>query len=372
MIRAAVPAIVVAACAAGPGPSAPVPTPLSGDALAIDAAAVDAVPVDVGPPVPWLKGSTHVHAQPSRDSTTPVPAVIAWYEQHGYDFIVLTDHNRITEIDGNTYGETWVRARDTGLIVLAGIELTFNPDKCLPQDVDMKCRIHVNGLGVTERVPGKLDWADRQTDQRLLQYTKGLDTITALGGLAQLNHPQWQWGMQPDLLIELGKRGFTLIEIANRQFDNWNAGDATHPSMETLWDAALTAGVDLWGVASDDAHDYQADGGGQYPAGGGWVMVRARRDPDAIKAALAAGQFYASTGVTLSRADVVGAELIVEVDASDPGDHAIAFISDGKLIDAVTARAARIEIPAGHYVRAVVRRLDDPTGAMAWTQPARR
>jgi len=375
VIRAVVPAaaVALAACAAGPGPSAPVPTPVSGDAVAIDAAVVDAVPLaDAGPPLPWLKGSTHVHAQPSRDSTTPVPAVIAWYEQHGYDFIVLTDHNRITEIDGNTYGETWVRARETGLIVLAGIELTFNPDKCLPQDVDMKCRIHINGLGVTERMPGKLDWADRKTDQRLLQYTKGLDTITALGGLAQLNHPQWQWGMQPDLIVELGKRGFKLVEIANRQFDNWNGGDATHPAMETLWDAALTAGVDLWGVASDDAHDYQADGGGQYPAGGGWVMVRAPRDPDAIKAALAAGQFYASTGVTLSRADVVGSELIVEVDASDPGDHAIAFISDGKLIDAVTARAARIEIPAGHYVRAVVRRLDDPTGAMAWTQPARR
>ena len=44
----------------------------------------------------------------------------------------------------------------------------------------------------------------------------------------------------------------------------WNAGDAKRPSMEALWDAVLTAGGTMWGVASDDAHDYAADGSGKY------------------------------------------------------------------------------------------------------------
>jgi hypothetical protein len=362
--------LICVGCSAGPEPASPSPTPIA----AIDAAPVDAAPAvetpDAGAPISYLRGSTHVHAKPSGDSTTEIASVIAWYEQHGYDFIVLSDHNRVTEVGGDTTGKVAVRAPESGLIVLAGVELTFNPSVCLPQDVDMKCRIHVNAIGVTKRPIDKIEWADRETDQRLAMYARALTTTQDLGGIAQLNHPQWQWGMQADLLTELGRRGYLLVEIANRQFDNWNAGDLTHPSMEALWDAALTAGVDIWGVASDDAHDYEENGGGRYPAGGGWVMVRAARDPDAIKAALAAGHFYSSTGVTLSRADHAGHELIVEVDASSAGDHAISFVSDGKLLDAVTARSARIEIPAGRYVRAVVRRLSD--NAMAWTQPARR
>jgi len=359
--------LAIVACSSPPTPIRPIRQPL----VAPDAAPPPVVVApDAAPAIPWLRGSTHVHAKPSGDSTTEVPSVIAWYEQHGYDFIALTDHNQVTEVDGDTTGSIATRAPAKGLIVLAGTELTFNPSVCLPQDKDTKCRIHVNALGVTRRPVGKLEWADRKTDQRLAMYERALATATDLGGLAQLNHPQWQWGMTADLLIALGKRGYKLVEIANRQFDTWNAGDATHPSVEALWDAALTAGVDLWGVSSDDAHDYQEDGGGEYPAGGGWIMVHAERDPAAILAAIAAGRFYASTGVTLARAEADHGELVVEVDPASPGDHTIAFVSAGQVVQAVTARSARAEIPAGGYVRAVVRRLGD--GAMAWVQPARR
>ena len=40
------------------------------------------------------------------------------------------------------------------------------------------------------------------------------------------------------------------------------------------------------------------------PAGGGWIMVDAPRDPRAILAAIEEGRFYASTGVVLARAEV--------------------------------------------------------------------
>ena len=70
-------------------------------------------------------------------------------------------------------------------------------------------------------------------------------------------------------MTELGKRGATLVEIANAQFPAWNAGDASHSSTEQLWDDALMAGVTMWGVASDDAHEYR-DPHGKWPAGGGW------------------------------------------------------------------------------------------------------
>lgn len=329
------------------------------------------------PPPRWLKGSTHVHAAPSGDSGTDVPSVIAWYESHGYDFIFLTDHNRVTRIDGAPRaGGASVRFPDKGLLVLAGIELTYNPGACdpPPPEPDGKCRIHVNGLGVLTSPAGKIEWADRKATTRVGMYRAALQWISVAGGLVQLNHPQWHWGMTGELLAHLAGEGVRIVEIANVQFARWNAGDGTHPSMERLWDAVLTAGGTMWGVASDDAHDYQADGGGKYPAGGAWIAVDAARDPSAIVAAIAQGRFYASTGVALVRADVWDNALDVVVDATGPGaagaKHTIRFIGPGGQVLAET-RGTQARYPFTSklgYVRAVVERSD---GARAWVQPVR-
>ena len=76
--------VAIAAVVADAAPDAPAPAPVD---------APDA------PPEVWLKGSTHVHARPSGDSSTPIPDVLRWYEQHSYDFIVLTDHNRVSQVN---------------------------------------------------------------------------------------------------------------------------------------------------------------------------------------------------------------------------------------------------------------------------------
>jgi hypothetical protein len=318
----------------------------------------------------WLRGSTHVHARASGDSSESPGAVIAWYEQHHYDFIALTDHNRVSELGPleDTRGQIALRDPRAGLIVLSGIELTHNPVGCLPAgDRSRNCRIHVNLLGPTARPAGRIVWAERRSHFRLDMYQAALAAQAALGGIAQLNHPQWLWGMTPEILVELAHRGMTLIEVANVAFSKWNAGDAAHPSIEALWDAALMRGATLWGTASDDAHDYE--GHGKYPPGGGWVMVHARREPRAILDALAAGRFYASTGVVLVRAEVEGDELVVAVDPAAPGSYTIDFIENGRRIDAIRGRAARRRVPAAGYVRAIVTRND---GTRAWVQPARR
>jgi hypothetical protein len=330
------------------------------------------VPYDIVPAETevWLRGSTHVHARASGDSSEPNTGVIAWYEQHHYDFIVLTDHNRVSELSpvGDTRGQIALRDPRAGVIVLSGIELTHNPIGCLPVgDRSGNCRIHVNLLGPTARPLGRIEWAERRSHYRSDMYRAALAAQAALGGVAQINHPQWLWGMNPDLLVELAQRGVPLIEIANVAFSKWNAGDPLHPSTESLWDAALGRGATLWGVASDDAHDYE--GHGKYPPGGGWVMVRARREPRAILDALAAGRFYASTGVTLARAEVEGDELVVAVDPATGGSYTIDFIENARRIESVHGRIARRRVPQSGYVRAVVTRSD---GKRAWIQPARR
>lgn len=354
--------MLVAAC----GASAEVPraTTTPQPPPPVDAAPADAPPDAPPPPTTasdevWLKGSTHVHGRASGDSSEPLPRVVAWYEERHYDFIVITDHNKVTEPE-----------QGSSLIVIAGTELTFNPSGCLPEgDPSKKCRIHVNALGVTERPAGKIEWANRHTHDRLAMYEAAIDEAHKLGArVIQINHPQWYWGMTGDLLAELAQRGAVLVEIANIQFTTWNAGDAAHPSMEKIWDDALAKGVTMWGVASDDAHDYE-DPHGKWPAGGGWVVVKARRDPQAILASLAAGRFYSSTGVVLTRAEPESGELVVEVMPDERGSYVIEFVENGKLADRVVGKSARRAIPQSGYLRAVVTRDD---GAKAWVQPVRR
>ncbi len=356
--------IFLAACAATPEPRPATPIAVA-QGVPIDAAVADAPPDAAPPPPPapsdevWLKGSTHVHARPSGDSSEPLAGVIAWYEGRHYDFIALTDHNKVTPVQ-----------QGHSLIVLPGSELTFNPSGCLPEgDKSKKCRIHVNALGVTAHHDGKIEWANRHTHERVAMYQAALDEAKTLGAaVVQINHPQWFWGMTGDLLAELAHRGAQLVEIENVQFDAWNKGDADHPSMEKIWDDVLARGVTIWGVASDDAHDYE-DGHGKWPPGGGWVMVKARRDPRAILEALAAGHFYASPGVTLTRAEVESGELVVEVGPDARGSYEIEFVENGKLAELVKGRSARRAIPQSGYLRAVVTRDD---GARAWVQPVRR
>jgi hypothetical protein len=380
-------ALLVLACCAGPDvapPLVPQAQPLPFDAALssplpadADVSVIDDQPPPEPPPEVWLKGSTHVHAKPSGDSTFPIDEVMTWYEQRGYDFIALTDHNRVSEVDGgDTLGRIAVHLPNAQhpLIVLSGIELTHNPSGCLPPgDKSKKCRIHVNVIAPTARPGGKLEWAERRSHERLDMYRAALVTAKALGGaLVQINHPQWFWGMTGDLLAELAKRGALLVEIANIQFTTWNHGDKDHPSTEALWDDVLERGLTMWGVASDDSHDYsdpKALHRGKWPAGGGWIVVKARRDPQAIVAAIAAGHFYASTGVELAHAEVASGELVVEVAPAAAGVYDIAWIENGKLVATEHGKVAHRALPVTGYLRADVTRDD---GSEAWVQPARR
>ncbi len=355
--------LALAACSSTtdpPAPSTPAPT--------ADAAVVSVQPPREAQREVWLRGSTHVHAKASGDSKTPLAEVIEWYEKRAYDFIVLTDHNQVSELDLalDTAGKPWLRDPASGLIVIAGIEWTQNINGCTPVgDPSKKCRIHVNQLGVLERPRRKLKaWVDPTPRDRLAIYETALAAGKSFGGILQVNHPQWFWGMNEQLLVDLSKRGIVLYELWNKAFRQWNPGDADHPSTEALWDAALARGATLWGVASDDAHHYNDTG--KYPAGGAWVSVKSRRDPQAILEALAAGRFYASTGVVLSRAEVERGELVVEIAATDPA-NSITFVDNGTRTT-VSGKTARHRVPSNGYVRAVVSR----DGATAWTQPVRR
>ena len=47
----------------------------------------------------WYKGNTHTHTLNSDGDSSP-DDVVRWSREHGYNFLVITDHNYLTTIDG--------------------------------------------------------------------------------------------------------------------------------------------------------------------------------------------------------------------------------------------------------------------------------
>ena len=307
----------------------------------------------------FLKGQLHAHTGSSGDSETDPREAASWYAARGYDFVVFTDHNVVTEIPA-----------PAGMLVLRGIELTQNLRRCDPApELGDACLLHVNGLFVgpsREHVRFPTDGSLRRIDL----YGRAVDRALASGGLAQLNHPNFHHGADAEILIALARRGLALVEIANMAVDSDNEGDARHPSTEAIWDAALSRGVRVFGTATDDAHHYgdaervRARGEVAYTGDRGFVMVRAEKSAEAIRAAVAGGDFYASTGVILTRVDLSRESFAI--DAEEPCTFEV--IADGRVVETISGRSLQHDPRKSSAAWARVR-VTDATGRRAFTQP---
>jgi len=298
----------------------------------------------------WLKGQLHLHTSNSLDTSTPAEEMIRTYEELGFDFIVITDHVQTTD-----------RTDHVGpMRVYVGVELSQEADVCdpRPHDPGTQCRIHVSSLFSATRPHDGINWA-QFPDGSPLGVSKFLvETAQMLGGLPMINHPSQYWAVDGPLLIEQIRMGAVLVEIANLALPEWTFGTTVHPSPEAIWDEAALNGANIFGVATDDAHDPS-------DAGLGWVMVQAENTEEAIKAALRAGRFYSSSGVTLNRIQVTGTELSIDIDS--PVVHTIEFIAGGgEVLATIEGTSASFGFPSGtSRMRAVV---TSPAGEKAWTQ----
>lgn len=318
------------------------------------------------PKAPWLKGQTHVHTNQSGDGHTPPEDVVSWYQRHGFGFIVFTDHNVVTRPRPSTRGE---------MLVFSGVELTWNARNCGPPE--SPCNLHVNSLFATEP-PTDRSVTIRPNDELNRQsiYDAEIRLAAELGGVPQLNHPNYHWGADASLIARLAQSGVRLVEFSNASLGTQNEGDASHPSTEILWDRALSAGVDLWNIASDDAHHFddaaerKAKGEEVYVGNRGWIMVRAARDRAAIQNAMLRGEFYASTGIELD--DIVASDDSLDISITTQGARTTFIADPGVVVGTSTQSKARLlfsSVPGNaSWVRAVI---DDSQGHRAWVQPIR-
>ncbi|NUQ73743.1 MAG: PHP domain-containing protein [Polyangiaceae bacterium] len=313
--------------------------------------------------VRFLKGQLHAHSNASGDSDTPAEEVAAWYARRGYDFLVFTDHNRITDTPDSA-----------GLLTIPGVELTQNLSSCEPPpEPGLACLLHVNALFI-ERAPSPRGAGEAGDRSRLSIYAKALEIALDMGAVAQLNHPNFHYGADAGVLFELSKRGLGLVEIANQAADSANEGDPGHPSTEALWDEVLTRGGRLFATATDDAHHYadaeaaRARGEIAYVGDLGFVMVRAQKTAASIRAAIASGDFYSSTGVLLDRLDMDEDEIAVDVKGGGEGTLIEVIGTGGAIVAAVRGAALRFHPKSATqgYLRV---RITDGQGRRAWSQP---
>jgi hypothetical protein len=301
------------------------------------------------PRLRWYKGNTHTHTLNSDGDSSP-DDVTKWYRQHGYQFLVLTDHNVLTSVEALNA----LHGLDDKFLVIRGEEVT---------DRFETKPIHVNGFDVTRLVEPQGGTSVVDVLQR------DVNAIRAAKGIPSINHPNFGWAISADELKQV--RNTKLFEIFNGHPQVNNLGGGGVPGLEDVWDALLTSGLQLYGLAVDDAHHFTRpeDRSASRP-GQGWIFVRADTlTPQAILGAMERGDFYSSTGVELSDYVVGGKSMTVTVRTTTFSKYRIQFVGrGGKLLSEVTSSPATYQFHGDEgYIRA---RVIESNGAMAWTQPA--
>lgn len=353
---------------AAPGPRA---EPRGASSHLGPAAPPSARQAERGPGRRWLKGQLHVHSSGSYDAHTPPGEVLRFYAERGYDFVAITDHNRVTRPPEG--------AVPAGLLLVPGVELTQNSERCEPPAAPgYRCLFHTTALFVDpERDPASGErFAPQFRPVRRDAYRSHLRIAAELGGVAVVNHPAFHFAADARLLAALAGEGLRLVELFNASLDQQHPADrdAAEDRAEALWDATLSAGGRVYGLATDDAHhfadaaDRRRRGKFAYVGDRAWVMVAAEKQPGALREALLAGRFHASTGVELVRDERSRERVSVEARPLEGGWTTIRFVGAGGRVLSEVRDTSATYAPAGDegYVRAVVERGD---GAKAWTQP---
>lgn len=261
----------------------------------------------------WYKGNTHVHTVLCGHADSSPEVVTKWYHDHGYNFLILSEHNKF--IDPKTV-KMPENLRDNFLLIPG-------------EEVTGKRHVHTTAMNVR----GLVDWGYTDKDRwKVIQ--KQVNDIENAGGVTILNHPNYRNELTPEDVYPVER--LYMFELFNNLWENrkFKDDDPLHPGEEVWWDRMLTKGMIMYGVGSDDAHKFKKYTLTGSNPGRGWVMVRSSSlTPNAITAAMFNGDFYASSGVYLKEYEFRNNVITIEVDTEETAkEMAKPIVRQGKKI----------------------------------------
>jgi len=292
----------------------------------------------------WYKGNTHTHSTNSDGDSKP-EKVVQWYMDHGYNFLIISDHNYVTETEPLDTDKT------DDFILISG------------EEISSKNSLHLNALGIKNEIPP----ASGENKLEIIQ--KNVDNTLKAGGIPIINHPNFNWAVSAQIIKRV--KGCNLFELFNGHPGVNNIGGGGFPSTEEMWDDILTSGKIIYGIASDDAHSFIGEFSKfRSNPGRGWIYVKSESLTEKnILNSLNNGNFYASTGVELENIGIDENKIeIVIKPRSNSLKYNVIFIGEGgKILKICYDNPAIYDIKGNEkYIRAKVISSD---GTSAWTQP---
>ncbi len=267
----------------------------------------------------WLRGNLHSHTTNS-DGRFSLEELCRRYEEKGYDFLVVTDHDKVTPLDGV----------DTSLILISGSEVTA-------------------GGGHIVAVATSVPFDPRQDRQAII------DQVISSGGVPILAHPNWSTHFCHWTQEELERlQRYAGIEVFNGNI----LRDSGSPLASDRWDRLLSQGRKVFAYGTDDTHN-------ELDVANGWTMVWVTsRSVSEIVRSLATGQCYASSGVFFEELLVKDGVISVTTRNADR----IAFVGrNGRWLYWTNGSKARYRVDGNEiYVRVEAY---GPFSSCAWSQP---
>ncbi len=278
----------------------------------------------------WFKGSLHLHTVRS-DGYLTLYELVHKYAEEKFDFIAVTDHWCLPELNGNREA--------LPLLVVNGVELDGYDD--------LGTYYHVVVIGANLKPP-----LFTGNFLRTLRIANSQDALLIWA------HPHWTGNS----LQEGMRHRFHGLEIYNHSShcENGSGYALSH------WDGMLLHDPDFLGFATDDSH-FKPD---QPIWKGGWIMVNAADcTQQEILESIRLGNFYATQGPEFKTIEY--GENTVTVETS-PVTYVrlIGPRRTGKWIHALGKKPicrAEFELPRSWpYVRLEI---EDAAGKMAWSNP---
>ncbi|GGW24706.1 histidinol-phosphatase [Arenibacter certesii] len=365
----------------------------------------------------WYKGNLHTHSFWSDGDEFP-EIILNWYKSNNYQFIALSDHNTIAMEEKwiqvrsdslfqnsfnnylNTYGKDWVDyKRDSGKIMVRlktyseysqllekpGEFLVIHSEEITDKYEDK--HVHINATNIQRKIDPQGGNSVAETMQNNLDEVLKQRQETGIPIMPHINHPNFFYSVTLEDMIAL--KGEQFFEVYNGHHMVHNQGDSTHISTEEMWDQINISYIKenkplMYGLATDDSHNYHKKGHQFSNAGRGWVMVQT----DTLSAhslihAMEKGDFYASTGVSLTSLERTPESIVVAVETEPGVKYTISFIgclkgeTETKELLSVDASQAQYKFPKDLlFVRCKItsnKQQENPIENMkyevAWTQP---